>query len=457
MTARRRRHLVPRPGRAASRGRPGAYELWLAPLGCGELDGDTLVVAAPDDDRALGRRPLRPRRCRRAPRRSSGPTVDRRRRRRVERRAAPRRRRPATSTRTAAPEPQPEAHFDQFVIGDGNRLAHAAALAVAELPGTRPTTRSSSTGRPASARPTSSTRSRNYLAALRQRPARPLHDGRGASPTSSSPRSRSRRHRALQGRYRGNDVLLIDDVQFLESKARTEEEFFHTFNALYDAGAQVVLTSDRLAARPRRARGPAARALRVRPGHRHPPAGPHARASTILRKRAPHDGVDVADDGSLARHRRPHRRQRPRARGRAHPRRRLPLADRPAARRRDLADEVLAGLYPDAPRPGRARPPTIERDPGRHLRGASASARRAPLRAAAPPASPGPARSPCTSRASSPTAEPARHRRRLRRPQPHHRPARRQAHRRAHRRRRRRLRGRSRPSTGRTRVPTGRD
>jgi chromosomal replication initiator protein len=50
----------------------------------------------------------------------------------------------------------------------------------------------------------------------------------------------------FKARFRRTDVLLIDDVQFLESKARTEEEFFHTFNALRDVESQLVLTSDRL-------------------------------------------------------------------------------------------------------------------------------------------------------------------------------------------------------------------
>jgi chromosomal replication initiator protein len=89
-------------------------------------------------------------------------------------------------------------------------------------------------------------------------------------------------------------VLLIDDVQFLVSKVKTEEEFFHTFNALYDAGAQVVLTSDRL---PRdldaledrlRERFEAGLVTDIR----HPD---HVMRTAILRKRAQQDAIDVRD------------------------------------------------------------------------------------------------------------------------------------------------------------------
>ncbi len=98
--------------------------------------------------------------------------------------------------------------------------------------------------------------------------------------------------------YRHADVLLVDDVQFLESKARTEEEFFHTFNALYETGSQLVLTSDRLP----RDMG----ALEARLSERfqsglvtdvRAPDFPTRR--TILRKRAQHDDVDLADTAAL--------------------------------------------------------------------------------------------------------------------------------------------------------------
>src|SRR4029078_2413499 len=52
---------------------------------------------------------------------------------------------------------------------------------------------------------------------------------------------------AFKAAYRGVDVLLVDDVQFLQAKVKTEQEFFHTFNALHQAGAQIGLTSHRLA------------------------------------------------------------------------------------------------------------------------------------------------------------------------------------------------------------------
>ena len=93
-------------------------------------------------------------------------------------------------------------------------------------------------------------------------------------------------------------MLLIDDVQFLASKARTEEEFFHTFNALYESGRQLVLTCDRL---PRalvsieqrlRERFEAGLVADIKPPD-------HATRVAILRKRAALDGIALADPAVL--------------------------------------------------------------------------------------------------------------------------------------------------------------
>ena len=112
---------------------------------------------------------------------------------------------------------------------------------------------------------------------------------------------------AFKAAYRGVDVLLVDDVQFLQSKAKTEQEFFHTFNALHQAGSQLVLTSDRL---PRdmdaledrlRERFEAGLVCDVRPPDR-------ATRLTILRKRVAQDDVGDVDPRRARADRRPRRR-----------------------------------------------------------------------------------------------------------------------------------------------------
>ncbi len=134
--------------------------------------------------------------------------------------------------------------FEQFIIGDGNRLAHAAALAVAEAPGQayNPLFLHAP---PGLGKTHLLHAIANYIGAYS-----PATNVRYTTVEAFTNGFIS----ALQGKaldrfkrlYREVDVLLIDDVQFLASKARTEEEFFHTFNALYESGRQLVLTADRL-------------------------------------------------------------------------------------------------------------------------------------------------------------------------------------------------------------------
>ena len=323
----------------------GAFELWLAPLEPRLVDGPRLVLAAPDAKRRwvadrFGRILARCAESVLGPEASveivgaSDAPVE----------AAPEH--PGLDP-LGRPEFNPKLTFDQFVIGDANRLAHAAALAVAELPGTAYNPLFVY-GPPGVGKTHLLQSIANYLTAygpgLRVR-----YTTAERFTNEFVDAVRTRDVDRFKGSYRHNDVLLIDDVQFLESKAKTEEEFFHTFNALYDAGAQIVLTSDRL---PRDLNALADR-LRERfesglvTDIRSPD---RAMRLAILRKRAQHDGLVLAPDvleaiaaritdnvrlleGALIR-----------------------VVAYGSLTRRELsaglADEVLAGLYPSAPRAG---------------------------------------------------------------------------------------------------------
>jgi chromosomal replication initiator protein len=312
------------------------WHIWLEPLSVRALDGGRLVVEAPDEIRAWvgGRFSRLLLTC---AQRVLGPDAQ------VEL-VAPGA--PVTKV-DEAPEPQDELNprltFEQFVIGDSNRFAHAAALAVAEMPGLAYNPLYIC-GPPGLGKTHLLHSIANYV----------REHGGGLTVRYTTVEAftdhfvgalNSRGLERFKAAYRGVDVLLVDDVQFLERKTRTEQEFFHTFNALHQAGAQLVLTSDRL---PRdmaaleerlRERFEAGLVVDVRP----PDLGTRL---TILRKRVLQDelrGVDAkaleliaervdtnirALEGALIR---------VVAFG--------SLTGRPVDA--DLADEVLAGLYPE--------------------------------------------------------------------------------------------------------------
>jgi chromosomal replication initiator protein len=187
----------------------------------------------------------------------------------------------------------PKYTFEQVVICDGNRFAHAAALAVAELPG-QAYNPLFLHGPPGLGKTHLLHAIGNYIA----RYADGLTVRYATVETFTSEfvgAIRTEGAAAFKSRFRGADVLLIDDIQFLASKQRTEEEFFHTFNALYETGRQLVFTSDcppaELAGLEDRLRERFACGLVV-------PVetpGPEAREA-ILRKRLLHDRVEMDDD-----------------------------------------------------------------------------------------------------------------------------------------------------------------
>jgi chromosomal replication initiator protein len=137
----------------------------------------------------------------------------------------------------------PKYTFDQFVIGDGNRLAHAAALAVAEMPA-QAYNPLFIYGAPGLGKTHLLHAIGNYVQ-LYGNGLRVRYATVEEFTSEFVGAMRLRDTSAFRERFRGVDVLLVDDVQFLADKLKTKEEFFHTFNALYESGRQLVLTSDR--------------------------------------------------------------------------------------------------------------------------------------------------------------------------------------------------------------------
>ena len=284
---------------------PDMYEIWLAPLRLVEIAGDQVVVEAPRELRAWVAE-----RFARVLQASAvavlGPSAVVRVRGGDEGPRPRRRRGDRAGNADAAPDDDlaadtetglnPKYTFEQFVMGDANRFAHAAALAVAELPG-QAYNPLFIVGPPGVGKTHLLHSIGNYVRAtseglsVRYTTVETFTNEFIAAITKGS-------IDRFKGRLRRSDVLLIDDVQFLASKVKTEEEFFHTFNALYESGSQLVLTCDRL---PRdlealedrlRERFEAGLVTAITPPDL-------ATRLTVLRKRVQYDAIELEDEAVL--------------------------------------------------------------------------------------------------------------------------------------------------------------